>query len=438
MAAEIIYRTPESISAKINAVDLSAENFSHIVNPKLGGQIEIADDTLNDGNGGFRQGQVFVKMPEQLSTILPGSVITPAEFIPAVKQPREDGMPPSIEYHTDALTGAYEARLGWSPVFTAESETGKNTSFKLKVYNGATSKNAVKMSVLATAGFTDPTVRALYQETMNEVMEPILAKANGYTLRIVEDCIASGDTIAGFLAEAINNPKLLNLDTGRIRIDVAAATAQGILVLKKFAEDNHLDIEINVGHIAFSLSEGVPSQVADSPARVHANYITYPDFMKNESMQVVARRVFAGLPEEISLKLLGLAGATSPVTPEVIAAFITRLEYVVGDMGDAAKGISSEDQQSISELLGRPILPWNNTRKDPHGDHPLAGELTNGTVFDGQVVDVVFANGGYLLDALITNGDGVPKKIGTAYLTGKRCWSKEGYGVIVSGIKIAA
>jgi len=438
----------------LESVDLKAAAIRRVVNEERGGRIAIQDDSLNDGLGGERAGQVFMMMPETLARVLPGSHVSPADFVKSMIKPVEGRVTPSYEHKADVLTGSYLALDGWSPAFKTEISTGEQTSFKLNVFHGSTNRHAIELSILASWGFKEAETRARYQRELYSVMEPVLAREGDHTIRIVEDCVASADTIMGFLAEVMAEGSLIKADTGKIRIDVAAITAQGTLVLKKFAEDNNLDIELNAGYMAFTLSEGEPSRVENSPARVHANYLNYaPEILSRlSSMEKVYILQRLG---KLSGDVQFLGPKRGPSLEEIDVLLIESLVYVVGDMGDAAKGISAEEQKALIEKYGNMLaLPWNTNRTDPHGDHPGKGESS--VLYFDQYVDrmylpwpleVYFANGGYLVREFLEYIEGQKYGVNSAQdeivtkrivnkltISGKRAWSKEGYGVVIGGI----
>jgi hypothetical protein len=428
----------------IKAVSLKAGTFPRTINAEQrGGQIVIQDDTLNDGAGGERIGQVFLRMPEQLSAILPGSVLMAGELMAEmVKTPGDVGIS-EVARLAAIMTGTETGTAG--PLISLEEETGTGRKFNLNVYHGSFNKHALTMTLLASQGFDSPVVRGLYQDQVFQEMEPILKRENGDTLRIVEDCVASADTIEGFLSEVGSPDGLLKLDTSNIRIDVASATAQGILLLRKFAKDNNLNLELNVGHVAYGLSEGVPSKVENSNARVHANYLVYPEgVLDNDRIYLKAREALSGLPYDLMLSVLGISHeqvADIDNFDGLIRSVIGKLEYVVGDMGDAAKGISSDDLRRLDPSVGARVNSWNSLRKDPHGEHNPA--LRAERPFDPQLRTVVcFANGGHLMEAML---EAVLKKRqlddrrNVLVVTGKRAWTSAnhgsgGYGVVIGGI----
>lgn len=442
---EAVNRSGAGFIEAINAVSLKADSFPRTLNhEQRGGQIVIQDDTLNDGTGGERVGQVFLRMPEALAAILPGSVLTAEAMLAEMITTPGDAGIAELARKAHLLKGTETSVAG--PLVSVETETGNGNKFNLNVYNGSFNQHALTMSMLASRGFDSPEIRGLYQNEVFHEMEPILKRENGDTLRIVEDCIASADTIEGFLSEVMSPDGLIKLDTRNIRIDVAAATAQGILLIRKFATDNNLNLELNVGHVAYGLSEGVPSKVEGSNARVHANYLVYPDGMlEQDGVYMKAREALAALPHEVMLSILGLSreeAVTMDNFDAHIKTVISKLEYVVGDMGDAAKGLTFNDVRALHPFVGARVVSWNVLRTDPHGDHKVSKKSPEKPFDAQQPTEVYFANGGYLTKVML---EAVRRKKelevsrNSLVVTGKRAWTSTnhgsgGYGVVIGGI----
>jgi hypothetical protein len=305
----------------------------------------------------IREGDFFITLPKNLADVLPGSVLDKEDFVKEVNQ-----------------------------------------NFSLQVFYTPTNSHALKISKLAAIpnGFDDPRVRADYQQQIFSVMRPILALQSGGGLRIVEDCLASGDTIVGILT-LLAGKSQIPIKGKKIRIDVAVATTQGTFVLKKFAEQNNLRIEINVGYLAYGLSEGEKKE----GVRLHANYIIYPE------------EILKQLPKKIRFELNNYRVNDRNI-------------YVVGDMGDAAKSLPKDFDEKY---------PWNKYRNDNHGDKKAQKKTAN--VFNHKKPSIIYlTNGGFLMQAYFDYLNN-RSKYNNLVFSAKRVWSDDaiyGYGVLIRGI----
>ncbi len=393
----------------INSVDLGADELYII-----GGReetVSVHDPTKPKGED-WREGDNFAVLPNELTNSLPGSVLLADEFVTRL------GEQESI---TQELEGNYEYDKEKGAVLEHEED-----NFKLKVYNGSTNANALRLSELAIKDFEEDQVRADYQRTASQIAEPVLKDKSEYDARIVEDVIASGETIAGVLAVLKQKGKLKVKDELAmeqeeeskkrltVRIDVISATTQGLLVLRKFAKDNGITLDIRVGYLAYGLSEGI--KIEGSTARQHANYVTYPkEFL--ERMDKTTRQ-----------KLENLKSNDGNV-------------YVVGDMGDAFKSLPDEFDEKC---------PWNKFRHDDeHGsksnDVPEASRKPEERY---KATTYYFANGGYFMRALMRLW-GLDIDEEEIMLSAKRVWTDEdikvdetvfdgtagSYGVLVKELK---
>jgi len=343
--------------------------------------LSISNLTIHRGTP-FQEGEFFVGLPRDLADVLPGSVLGPEAFLKEIEG----------ESNYETALRLLGQEIGTEENVIYSNKTSNN--FHLRVLRGSTNPYALEISKLAAIpnGFDDPQVRATYQREVFEVMTPILDRPSGAHLTIVEDCLASGDTIVGVLT-LLSKMSGLDFENKKIRIDVAVATTQGILVLKKFAEQNNLQLEINVGYLAYGLSEGEE----ENGVRLHANYITYP------------KEVFNQLPEEVIQRLQGHRAADGNI-------------YVVGDMGDASKRTSD--------------CPWDELRTDSWGLPEI--EETGGVPqkFNSQKPTVLyFANGGYLIQALLKytlKQKRIKPDLNEIVFSAKRKWDEQhGYGVLV-------
>lgn len=329
-----------------------------------------------------REGQFFVSLPTDLAEILPSSCLGPESFLREILG-KEDSF--TVGRFLSQATGTVE-----NPVYHWWDK-----DFSLRIFHGSTNPQALEIARLATLGFSEPKTRADYQQQLFEVINPILQASSDASLRIVEDCLASGDTIVGVLTML---SKMSHLQpSGKVGVDVAVATTQGILVIKKFAEQNDMKLEINVGYLAYGLSEGEKK----NDIRLHANYITFPE------------KIHKRLPEKIRKKLVSYRAADGNI-------------YVVGDMGDAAK--------SLPENLDSQY-PWNKYRNDNYGDKRKQKKTTN--VFSNEKRSVIYlTNGGYLMQAYFDYLNN-RSKYNNLVFSAKRVWSSDpnyGYGVLISEI----
>jgi len=387
---------PESFLERLKKEDLLIDHLK-IKGDGLS-EVAVSYRTKKDGivERLVKKGQLFVSLPDRLAKTLPGSVLTPKNFlnqvVPEVK-------PEFLDHVSEILLGDQVGNED-QPIWThTETDKDQKGVFTLRVFHGSTNKHALRISELAKEGFAEAETRAEYQANIREAIASVLKMDSSADLRIVEDCLASGETVMGVLA-ALKEKTTLPVE-GKIRVDVAVATTQGIMLLKEFAQQNSLNLELNVGWLAYGLSEGVPLEPG-SADKEHANYITYPE------------EILKQLPEEVRLRLEQAKWADGIV-------------YVVGDMGDAGKSLPAEDDSRC---------PWNSFRGDAHGARNR-DEIILPLLFDGEKPTILyFANGGYLMKAireLVVPNIWANQVIFSA----KRLWSDDpelGYGVLVDGI----
>ncbi len=340
--------------------------------------ITVFDPSQPDG----QWGQIFIGLPQELTEVLPGSEVAPEDFLQALGLKSQE----KIEVGVEVLLGSKSGIDG--PNLEIEDEC-----FELRVFNGLSHMHALENSRMAWRGFEAPQTRATYQSLALALVEPVLEKKSESRWRIVEDCIATGDTIVGVVAQL---QVLGKLESGeKIRIDVVTATAQGILVLKEFARQRGLQLEINVGYMAFGLSAGENS----GEPRKHANYITYPESVLERLLEGDRRR----------LKALQASDGNI---------------YVVGDMGEAAK--------SLGDTINGGYL-WDRLRHDNHGlTTPKEGGVTS---WRSDLPTVLYlANGGYLMRAFMERLFGEEMdKVNQLVFSAKRRWDTQGkgYGVLI-------
>lgn len=347
---------------------------------------------LTDEDGKAVEWTSFVTFPHELSSSFPGSVIKPDTFL---NQLGEDSGNIKNLLHNDKDIG---------PSFEHKDTVG---NFGLTILHGSTSKYAMNLMKLANQGFSDESVRAQYQQAIIEAISPSIEKDTPpkYGLRIHDDCLASGDSILSYLELQMRQGNEEVLKKGvEVLID-GPSTAQGILLLRAYARKHKIPLHITSGYMAYGLSEG--RQISPNGPRQHANYITMPD------------EVVKMLPEDKQQLVRGLA------TPD---GYI----YVVGDMGDAEKGISHTTIERMRAELNDPdYCAINDIRKDSHGNHPMRDTLQrmDGPISKDVPNDVYFARGGYLPYALDNLYSMFFSQSQKTILKVSRKWTKEyGYG----------
>lgn len=297
------------------------------------------------------EGRFFWGLNQQDAERFPGSVLGPGEFSSALGLPK-------AEREQAAQTLLFQEETGSSPIFEYRSE-----SLHLRVLTGSATHTPVITSYVAKQGFDEPHMRAAYQAGLYPFYQKMFAlpPSQENDLHIVEDCLATGETIAGLLHILQQETPL---PTQRIRIDVAAATTIGLQYLHHEAKKNNWRLEINTGWLAYGLSEGV---VQPDGSRAHANYITYPETVINQ------------LTPDLRSYLHNQAWEDGTM-------------YVVGDMGDAGKILPPGFNENN---------PWNAFRTDSHEprcfekDRPLSPQPLR----PDQTVRAFLANGGYLTRA---------------------------------------
>ena len=375
------------------------------------GSVEIK--FLKNGELTTSTGQFFVELPEVIANDLPGSYISPETFLGQLSIDDSDN---AIKRN---LLGDGLNR-GERPIFEYREEDG---SFNINVFNGSTNENALALTRIASKenAFTTPDDRILYQTSLFEIVRPVLKFPSKKipSIHIIEDCVASGDTIMGVLAALNQKTKIETV--ANVRIDVAVATAQGALLIREFARDNNgIRIELNVGHMAFGLSEGVRSE--KGKGLEHANYITYPPGLLETFDMLYDRRIANIIVESVGLRLNGGRKLDKDI-------------FVVGDMGDAGRSVNLDSNTSV---------PWNKYRRDPHGVMTTSDQIEESTIKEGVYPTIVYlANGGYLMRAfyhhlLVLKGMARDERNGLSEMVfdAKRRFDEnsETYGVLLSNI----
>lgn len=349
------------------------------------GKVQLTDEEEKRENWNY-----FVTFPSELSGSFPGSIIRPDTFLRALGGERRQ-----VERLIGTTTGTKE-----NATFSYEEE-----GLSLSILHGSTSEYALSLMRLAKQGFGDDGVRAQYQQALALGISPAL-KQDGhvYGVRIHDDCLASGDSILSYMELQIQQG---NEQTLKKRVEVVIdgpATGQGILLLRAYAKKHEIPLRITAGYMAYGLTEGV---MGTNGVKKHANYITLPD------------EVVRTLPVAMQRTVNALRGEDGTI-------------QVVGDMGDAEKGIKDEIMQRIRREQGDDTFcAWNDTRKDAHGEHVHKGELPpmNAPIDPDVPNDVYFARGGYLPYALDEQMNPLFQYTNKIIIRASRKWTQEyGYG----------
>lgn len=278
----------------------------------------------------------YVKFPDKLTNLFPGSYIPPELFLSEIS-------PERTKEHAglaSKLLGQEKAENYQTPIFTQGSEEDK---FSINVWNGLTNPDAIELAELATKDLkNDEQSRALYQDRLFNIIRPQLQNLRTFTpvnngLEYHDDCLASGDSIIGDITKRLQNEnegaRLLQYGVS-VTID-GPATAQGVLFLKKFAEVNNIKLHLDVGYMAFGLSEG---NDMGGGVREHANYITHPP------------EVLSKIAPDSAKKLLPLKRGDDI--------------QVVGDMGTAIQNVSRQIMSDMRAKFDRDFNPLFEDRED--------------------------------------------------------------------------
>jgi len=239
---------------------------------------------------------------------LPGSAINPEEF----------GFSPREASIAIGSTGN-----GKEPIL----EINRPFFFATFSY-GATHPTVLELATLAAHGFDNPENRQAYQIALSALATSVLTVKNRlpWNVEITDDCLASGLTTVATLTALQNSGVLIN----SVRINaIGSASIQALMVLKAFARQNRIPIEVHAGFPSFGLSAG--QELPDSHGvREHANYLTLP------------LEILPTLPDSLQGYLEQLRSADGNI-------------YTVGDMGDASKGLPPRFNNTC---------PWNAYRSD--------------------------------------------------------------------------
>jgi hypothetical protein len=359
---------------------------------------EASPITIKDEEGNNRRGNYFVSMCKELQDSLPDTYLSVNRFLEEIgKDPAE-----KERVLLGQSTGSTE-----NPIFNMSQK-----GFELNIYNGANCESAVALTHIAHAAFNAEEgkfnftneQRKQYQQSEINIIKPALSKpfidTHGY--RIFEDCIASGDSIAGLIHLLSEKNKIDAHST--IRIDAVLGTTQGILILKKYAEMMEINLEINVGYLATGLTRG---EEGKGKSKKHANYMTYVSEYKDRLEEL-------GLTEEL--------------------ARIKDYSFTVGDMGDAA---FQYDTSSTSEIPGDAdkVNVINPLTGNSSFDSSRELDILANTLPGEHPTNIYLARGGCFMKAIddILN-EGVSKETHNSVgIRASRIWSSEesiGYGVL--------
>lgn len=347
---------------------------------------------LTDEEGKQEEWNYFVTFPRELSGSFPGSIIHPRTFLSELGHNQQEAVE-LVGTKTGMTTGE-------SMIFTHTEE-----HVEISILHGATSEYALNLMKLARNGFSDDFVRAQYQDALAKGIGPALKRESApYGVRIHDDCLASGDSVLSYMELQVRQGNESVLKKGVEVVIDGPATAQGILLLRAYAKKHAIPLHITAGYMAFGLTEGV---ITKDGVRKHANYITMPE------------EVIEMLPEDMQRTINDLRGGDGNI-------------QVVGDMGDAEKGISHTVMQRIrEESKDEHFCSWNDTRKDIHGEHLHKGELPpmNAPIDPDVPNDVYFARGGYLPYALDEQMNPLFPYANKIIIRASRKWTQEhGYG----------
>jgi len=338
---------------------LKLENL-RVIHPATDTRLQITDPANQTYDC-----SAFVSMSQELVSSLPGSHLSPEQLLQVLNP---DQVREREQKANSLINGVPEQASGM--VFQHEESLGEtNGKFALNVYSGSANKHSVRLSELAKEAFDYKIkieslplssedekkeltqrydqVRVEYQKVLVDVMRPIHNNQTQQSsleqkpeLVIEEDCIASADSLVGVMKYLTDSQSSL-IEGRKIKINIAIATAQAVLVLRKFALDNGLDLEINAGYLGWGLTAGTKTQGTET--RAHANYIQWtPD--------VVEKITDSSLKARINALKDG-----------------DNLPQVVGDMGDMVRVLPGEHNETC---------PWNLKRIEKIGEEG-AVEIVN-------------------------------------------------------------
>lgn len=375
----IAYMKTAQFLNHIKTVDLSVSQLSIYGNEKE--KLVVSDPTQPTP----RKGQFFVCMPHQLTKELTGSVCLPEEL----QQVCTEGSLDTEKCLSDFISKA--------PSESQQLTLGRLT---LLLYHGSSNAIAIDNSRLAVKGYTAAEDRAQFQLNIATLLKPVFEYKSDYDVRIIEDCIASGDSLIGIIAFLARNVSSLRIK--KVRIDVVVATIQGILLLSQFASQNDIFLELHVGYLAYGLSRG--RKVGETGVQAHANYITYP------------KEILTLFPAKVQSRLEVLRSSDGYI-------------YVVGDMGDGARSLPHTFDKSH---------PWNVSREyDLHGDRGKYEHQHAETISMSEPLHIFLSNGGFLVRSIYRYLS-KQEYLNEIVISAKRVWSddsKYGYGVLIDEVK---
>lgn len=320
-----------------------------------------------------RKGQFFISMPPQLTEEVVGSTCIPTEE--TVLQSHIADTISQVQHINLANISAY-------------------------IYHGSANPLAIDNSILAVKGYKDAHDRAQFQTNIVQLLTPIFLHSSKYDVRIIEDCIASGDSLIGIIAFLKTKIDCLNVE--KIRIDVVVSTIQGIILLDQFAQQNNIRIDLHIGYLAYGLSRG--EKIGETGVRTHANYITYPP------------EIVSLFPSDVQTVLESLRNIDGNI-------------YVVGDMGDGARSLPHSFDATH---------PWNVYREfDLHGERGEQSHKHADVIHTNNPLHIFLSNGGFLVRS-IYRYISQQSYLNEVVISAKRVWSDDkqyGYGVLIDDVK---
>ncbi|MFA5135995.1 MAG: hypothetical protein WC489_01215 [Patescibacteria group bacterium] len=268
-------------------------------------QTRIGDQTHKFTDGTQSDSCSFIPFPQELRRAFPGTYISPTAFL------HEMGFDGNEKNAAGVLTGEQKAHDKEHPVFTYFDKSGQ---FSLTVTNGAFNEDALDISHIARKhgySFADPQSRLEYQTHLLEGAKHALDALNPeeYGIILHDDCMASADTMLGYLLLLIKKGDHEKLKKGvKIVID-GPATVQSILLLQRLGEAYDIKLNITANWLSFGLSQG-------DEGGNHANYVTAPGVLigdiENQGVKEKLGALLGGADEQQVVSDMGNAGAKIP------------------------------------------------------------------------------------------------------------------------------
>jgi hypothetical protein len=345
----------------------------------------VSGELLTDEFGNSKIWRTFILFNEKLSEVFRGSYISPQRFLKELGITDDETI---NKQQNDILS----KKLGTinDPTFSysCEAKNSQKFKFSISVLNGALNEHSLEMTRLAREAndlqkntIESDENRALYQYHMHESIKENISDQSKPEIGVIfsDDCLASADSAIGKIMELVKN-KDPRINHG-ITINSTTASVQSVLYLKRFCELLGIDLKINVGQLAFGLTNGSPNE--NTGRLEHAYYITYPQEL---------------------LKLLSQYEDNSKIVEQLQQCEVMlkgeKMIQTVGDMGVLQEGIKKENMDIIREkyktVYGSDFCWWNETREDSHGQHLKTGLLKVFKYGEGDVLSVYFARGAYL------------------------------------------